>query len=249
MKTYLQTQIKVPCAPHQVPNASWAVLLLLLTSWLVVVPASQAAVVVSNITNTHATPGYEFVDDIGGNGHDLGNSFTTGGTSVLLNSVSVGFAGGFRGVGSAFTALLFNDAAGMPGSSLVTFTGNSDPHGGGTFAYTPSAPTTLLASTTYWLVFTAQIGAPDEQYPIYTTADLSQTGSPGWSIGDSFVYRDVTSGTPGAWIGQTVLAPPNALQFEVDTSAVPEPSIALLFGSGLGSLLFLRRRSSRTVVL
>ncbi|MDZ4402590.1 choice-of-anchor R domain-containing protein [Prosthecobacter sp.] len=245
MKTSpLNATLRVPCTLNPTPNAFWAGLLLLLTSWCVVVPASHAALTVTNLYNTHAVPGYEMVDDIGGIGHDLANSFTTGGSSVLLNSVSVEFAGGFVGIGSAFTAYLYNDATGMPGASLVTFTGNSDPHSGGTFAYTPSAPTTLLPSTTYWLVFNAQAGAPDEQYPIYTTADVSQTGDPGWSIGDSFVYRDVISGTPGSWIGQNVLAPPNALQFELDTTAVPEPSRTLLFGSGLASLLFVRRRRS-----
>lgn len=200
------------------------------------VSATHAAVIVSNLLNTHAVPGYEITDEINGVGHDLANSFTIGGSVMSLDSITIGFAGGF---GSGFTASLYSDAAGAPGTELLTLSGEIDPHGGGLFDYTAASPYTLAASTTYWAVFTAVHAAPNKQFPIYTTADLSQTGEPGTSIGNNFASRTVNSGVPGSW---SLSGSDTPLQFSVNTSAVPEPSRAALLAGSFGVLFFRRRR-------
>ncbi len=177
-------------------------------------------------------------------GQDLANSFTAGST-VMLDSIRVNFAGGFDSSGTGFSAALYSDAGGTaPGTLLATLTG-PDPSAGGLYSYIPTAPIQLVSGTQYWAVFSAVYGAPDEQFPITVTANTGETGLPGWSIGNytQLDTRTVTNGVPGAWNPQAI---GGVLQFEVNTSAVPEPSRMLLLASGFGALFMTRRRRRTT---
>lgn len=203
-------------------------------------PLVQAAVSVSNLLSPHASPGYEFVEDrlvLGvREGQDLANSFTTGGAPLNLVSISVAFAGGY---GSGFTAYLYDNAGGAPGTMLLTLNGQVDPHGGGLFDYSPTGSYTALANTIYWAVLVADHTAPDRQFPVYSVADSNQIGDPGWSIGDNFSSRKVTNGVADIWIGSKSDTP---LQFAVNTSAVPEVSTSFALLSGMILLGSRRRR-------
>jgi hypothetical protein len=128
------------------------------------------------------------------------------------------------------------------GTLLMSFIGNGSP-GGGLFDYTPIASFTLLGNTTYWAVFGALTGAPDKQFPVYTEASHTETGSIGWSIGDNYASRPVNNGVPGSWTAGPV-GPSTPLQFAVNAAAVPEPSsVALIILSGGGGVVcWLRRR-------
>lgn len=220
---------------------------LLAAALIVSASVSQASVVaVSNLGNS--VDAFLYVNDLtsGPNrvGQDLANSFTAGST-VMLDSIRVNFAGGFDPNGTGFSAALYSDAGGTaPGTLLATLTG-PDPHAGGLYSYIPTAPIQLVSGTQYWAVFSAVYGAPDEQFPITVTVDPSETGLSGWSIGNytQLDTRTVTNGVPGAWNPQAV---GGVLQFEVNTSAVPEPSRMLLLASGFGALFMTRRRRSTT---
>ncbi len=77
---------------------------------------------------------------------------------------------------------LFDDASGAPGVEIVslgTATISASPVAPYTFA--PTAATTLLPTTTYWLVASAK--ATDNINWAYTEG-LSETGLLGWTIGD-----------------------------------------------------------------
>jgi hypothetical protein len=216
---------------------------LLAAALLVSIPPAHASMVaVSNLGNT--VDAYHLVNDlqVGANrvGQDLANSFTAGST-VMLDSIRVNFAGGYDPTGTGFSAALYSDAGGTaPGTLLATLTG-PDPHGGGLYSYIPTTQTQLSSGVTYWAVFSAVYGAPDKEFPITVTVDPSETGLPGWSIGNytQLDTRTVTNGVPGAWSPQAV---GGVLQFEVNTSAVPEPSRMLLLASGFGAMFWTRRR-------
>ncbi len=220
---------------------------LLAAALLVSTSVSHASVTaVSNLNNS--VDAYLFVNDLtsGGNrvGQDLANSFTAGST-VMLDNIRVNFASGFDPSGTGFSAALYSDAGGTaPGTLLATLTG-PDPHAGGLYSYTPTVATQLVSGTKYWALFSAVYGAPDEQFPITITADTSDTGLSGWSIGDynNLNLRTVTNGVAGAWHNN---AAGGVLQFEVNTSAAPEPSRMLLLASGFGALFMTRRRRRTT---
>lgn len=218
--------------------------MLMAASCCLAAPA-HAAVMVSNLSNS--LDAYEFVNytTSSGAGQTLANDFTTGSSVMSLDSIRVNFAGGFDASGIGFKAALYSDQgptppSGGPASLLVDLTG-PDPHAGGTYAYTPVSPFQLAANTRYWAVFSALSVAPDKQFPITVTADTSQTGAAGWSIGNVWAALQTTNGVPntGTW---NYPATGGVLTFEVDASAAPEPSKAMFLVAGVSAMILRRRR-------
>ncbi|MEI7727925.1 MAG: choice-of-anchor R domain-containing protein [Verrucomicrobiota bacterium] len=157
------------CEPHHanpVHHAFAQTPLLLAAALFASIAGTHAAVLVSNLGTTRGgTPGYEFAtinNPSLGVGQDVANSFTTGNSATPLGSITLTCAGGF---GSGFSAFLFSDATGVPGTSLTTLSGRIDPYGGGTFDYAPSSAFTLQANTTYWAVLSGINDGAAKRFP------------------------------------------------------------------------------------
>ncbi|MCF7688951.1 MAG: PEP-CTERM sorting domain-containing protein [Cephaloticoccus sp.] len=164
------------------------------------------------------------------------NSFTTGSEQVTLSSVTLALHSGTTATG--FSLQLYSDNAGNPGSSLETLAGTSSPTGGGNFTYTSSG-TSLLNGTTYWLVTSSTVG----NVRPYGTASHSETGEPGWLIGDTFYY---TNNSGATWTAGAIGAFFDPLRFSVATAAVPEPSTyAVIAGALVFGCVVLRRRRTK----
>jgi hypothetical protein len=155
---------------------------------------------------------------------DFSNSFTTGSSATMLHDFTLSLGG--SEIGSGFTAALYTNNSGVPGSLLLTLSGNSAPSGVGLFTYTGTY--TLSPTTTYWAVFTVPHAGPDTRFQVDTVGTPNQTGDAGWSIGDAGYERYGFNGVLGAWSASY-----NPAQFAVNTSAVPEPSSLVLAAVGL----------------
>ncbi len=209
-------------------------------------PATQAAVMVSNLGNTIALYDQVEYHVSTGAGRTVANDFTTGSSVMSLDGIRVNFAGGFDPSGVGFKAALFSDQgplapSGGPQTFLTDLTGAS-PIGGGLFSYTPLSPYVLAANTRYWAVFSALVpSSNDELFPITNTLNPTETGAPGWSIGDHTALLALTNGIPdtGTW---TYNATGAGMMMEVSASSVPEPSKMILLACGLGTMLMGRRR-------
>lgn len=163
-----------------------------------------------------------------------GSSFTTGDTSSILSSITVVLANG--GYGSGFTLTLNQISSGLPGAVIETLSGNSSPTTAASYTFTSSG-VTLAANTTYAIVASAG-STPDASFNMHRTVSNGQTGSTGWTIGDSG-FQD-----SDGWY-----ADPAKIVFSVSaTSAVPEPSTyAVIFGAlALGAVGIVRRRRAAT---
>ncbi|MFN0077495.1 MAG: choice-of-anchor R domain-containing protein [Prosthecobacter sp.] len=99
------------------------------------------------------------------------------------------------------------------------------------FTFTPDGPLTLAASTKYWLLVDGAAAAFDW---FGNSPTISPTGS-----GASFnpLYRH--SSDNGVTYATTNLKP----SFEINGTAIPEPSRALLAALGLFGLILRRRRA------
>ena len=94
----------------------------------------------------------------------------------------------------------------------------------------PTAATTLLPTTTYWLVASAT--ATDNINWAYTEG-LSETGLLGWTIGDG----TLGSYPAGSWSNlNTFFNDELPVQFSVDVTPVPLPAGAWLLLGGPGGL-------------
>ena len=89
------------------------------------------------------------------------------------------------------------------------------------------------ANTTYWIQVTSIGGGPGDSNYLSITSNTAETGSPGWSLGDSHLYTYYGS-SPQVYVGNPIL---------MEISGVPEPSSASMLILGLGGMIpFLRRR-------
>jgi hypothetical protein len=126
-----------------------------------------------------------------------------------------------------------------PGVLLAALIGPSNPNSPGNYAYEPTIPLALDASTLYYIVASVpQSGGDNSGYYWIGTDDGSETGDSGWSIANEswFSTNDGASWTQNGF--------PSAAKFSV--SVVPEPSSVLLLGTGVCGLL-LRRRNVRAI--
>lgn len=121
----------------------------------------------------------------------MADSFTTGSSATNLSSVSLVI---FGSSGTGFSLSLYSDAAGAPGTSVESLSGNASPTSG-TYSYTSGGSTVLAANTTYWVVAAGPTSGPDYYFNFDTTSSTAQTGAAGWSIGDTKAYMSNPSFT------------------------------------------------------
>jgi hypothetical protein len=156
--------------------------------------------------------------------------FTTGTNIVRIDSftLSVNTAGAPGGTDVTYTASIYSDNSGSIGSIYGTVGSFTDFTLGGVenISIAASSTVNLSPNTTYWLQ--TQIAGTTNQSWWRFTSDTSESGDPGWSIGNN-------AGWTGSGAGPTL--------FSVSTTAVPEPSTAtLILGVAGGVLAFARRR-------
>jgi hypothetical protein len=196
---------------HKLPLA-------LLVAALLASPVS-ADVVVSNLDKTPvSTAGIvNFGDAVF---TSIALPFTTDSSGATLDKVTL-LMGNGSPTGSFSLSLYSNAGGGFPGSLLVNLSGDDTPIVAGQYDYIPSSSFTLEASTSYWVVAEPITGTVIWM----TTTDTSETGAPGWSLGDSFSQRQVIFGNDGGWVSATV-----PTQMAVFASAIPEASSWALMG-------------------
>ncbi|MFM7875164.1 MAG: choice-of-anchor R domain-containing protein [Microcystis panniformis] len=179
--------------------------------------------------------------DIGGITFDYlwqGSSFTTGSSSYNLNSATLLFQE-FSTSTDLFVRL-YSDNSGKPDTVITNFT-NPTPItttlANNTF--TLATPQALAANTTYWLVSGTTGGG--EYYWGYTSSS-NQTGLPGWTIGDGYVF---SSDQSVSWDTDPTGGPYQfSLEGTENATNVPEPGsvVALLGLGGLGLASSLKKR-------
>ena len=156
----------------------------------------------------------------------LGASFTSAGNYLMTDAQVMVFQTLGNGGDPNFNVSLFSDPGGLPGSWIAALgVGLVAPNGGG--IVTASGATPMLAmGTTYWLVLT----------PFDASTQI------GWEMGGSPLVRLATSTSSTGSGGWSALGL-NDAQFQIDGTAVPEPSSLLLMVSGaLGVIGAVRRR-------
>lgn len=179
------------------------------------------------------------VSNIGGDasryqiGGGLANSFTTGTSDALLNSVTLYFK-----VNSPDTSFLVNicsNNAGTIGNTVCSTTLTDATTGIQSLTFSGfTGDTRLSASTTYWLTISA-VGNTNSISGWFDNPSAS-TSDYGWQINSSRLYY-----SSGAWwttiqTGQE--------EFSIDATVVPEPGTyaALLGLSAFGLVMVARRK-------
>ncbi|ELP53118.1 PEP-CTERM putative exosortase interaction domain protein [Microcystis aeruginosa TAIHU98] len=192
---------------------------------------AYAVTLVENLSQSNSDTGGITFDDLW-----QGSSFTTGSSSYNLNSATLLFQE-FSASTDLFVRL-YSDNSGQPGTVITNFT-NPTPITttltNNTF--TLATPQALAANTTYWLVSGTTGGG--EYYWGYTQS-FNQTGLPGWTIGDGFVF---SSDQSASW-GTDPTGGPYQFSLEGTATSVPEPGsvVALLGLGGLGLASSLKKR-------
>ena len=150
-----------------------------------------------------------------------------------LNSIQLEMADA-AGSPNGFTLKIepAHDSSGdLPGDGpgLGIFDGSPNPTARGIYTYTPVANITLLPSTVYLIVLSADTSVVD--------------GACEWSVGTSGPVPNHGWAAAGGVFQSNNGSPPtpysNDGQYAINATAVPEPSAFVLFG--LGALLFGRR--------
>ncbi len=122
------------------------------------------------------------------------------------------------------------ESGGAPAGSALAVLTTTDDIVSGSYLLTPTAPLTLSASTTYWLV-----GLPTDPTSLYqwnATSSYDDSGALGWSIGSGSRYSQNSGAT---WPeDETVVG-----QFSIDAQVVPEPGSLM---GGVVVLTLLTRR-------
>lgn len=209
-------------------------------------PAAQATTVLSNTELYPSTPGTM------GPGNHTGmmeeeaiqyfqaQSFTTGGASYVLGSITPYFDNSY---GGGFTMALHSNNGGTPGEFIATLSGNSTPDFGLDSSYAPSSTVTLDADTTYWFVTSINPSVSRGAANIFVNpvGNFTATAAEGWSVGQS-AQQSTRDGISDDWN----VDPVYALLFEVDATltAAPEPTRMLLLAVGSFGLILRRRRAA-----
>ena len=178
--------------------------------FLGLLPVARGAVFVSNLAEVNHLSAT--VDDH----FSVAESFVAG-SAVTFDAVTLQVSLNPPSAGLALK--LYADNAGFPAaSSLAVLQLDAGAR------FTPVAPLTLSAGVTYWVVATAAV-------PLVSwdgTSSVNETGSPGWSIGDSHAEK----GFSNPW--GTVS---DSLKMSIEATAVPVPEPAAVgMAAGLGLL-------------
>jgi hypothetical protein len=210
---------------RSIRHSLFAALVLLLTQ----APASAQIVAVSNL-------GYGGDGFFRAAGYSV--SFTTAGAGFNLNSVDL-FAhilGGADGGTASYSALLRNDAAGIPGHTLLATSATSSTISVGAnglysgFLGMDFGSFALSANTTYWLTF--QTPGSGTVYSALNYTDVTnESSSVGWTIGNRSDGGESAFDIPMFRVNATA-------------AAIPEPgTYAALCGlAALGVAVYRRRR-------
>jgi hypothetical protein len=202
-------------------------LLGLLFAVLATATRSEAAVIVSNLSDTVNGTSTIYAS---GPPQEYAQEFVTGSSSVTLASV-VAAVGDASGSFTAQVELVANNG-GQPGSSaFTTFTFSAISSGiPSDLTFTPNSTVVLSANTDYWFILSA----------------TGTTGSYKWDYTDtnstSLPLYAVSKNSGSSWT--TYSSGPELIEVNsVDQVSVPEPSYLLLSGLALvGCGLTMRRR-------
>jgi PEP-CTERM motif len=206
---------------------------------LMVSAAGAARADVTVFTNSSGSPSFsdEMYFDVGGSGSGspknqvLGMPFTAGATADLADALlALSYQLGTNG---PITLYLESNASGQPGTILATLTQvGSIPSAAGlvTFDY-GGAPVALVSGTQYWLVAVQPDSSTTDRWYL-SNADTGATA-----------YNEVGNAT-GPW---TLLSDESVSAFQVDGSAVPEPSTWAMMLLGFAGLGFVGWRGRRNV--
>ena len=173
--------------------------------------------------------------------------FRTGNNAdgYLLNSVQLAMTDA-SGNPSGFSVMLYARSGNLttivPGNSLGTLNGSTDPSTSGIYTCTASGLT--LSPNTYYFVVT-------------TAGTAIANGAYNWSYTDTSIYNPGDAGVLNVyfysnndgsnWHG---ISPSTFPQFAIDATAIPEPSPSLLLLLGSGVFIYVRRKhksKARTV--
>ena len=166
-------------------------------------------------------------------GNSYAGSFVTGSAATLMN-VTLAMNTGTGN--NAFTVQLLGDSGGLPGTVLLTFTGNNNPITAGLYTYTAPAPYSLVGGTQYW-VAASNPSAPSSSYAWKSTSSSVSSGDPGWSIGRFASHQyTIAPNSSSPWSQSST----SSVMFSV--GIVPEPGTLTL---SLLAVATLARQSRR----
>jgi hypothetical protein len=173
----------------------------------------------------------------------LAADFFTGNNAdgYVLNSVQLGMTDA-SGNPNGFTIMIYansNPDTILPGSSLGTLSGSTDPVTAGTYTYAPASNLTLSPNADYFIVLTAGTAVANGAYDWSRANTDTYNPSGSWRGGPGIFF---TSSNGLNWN----LSSPYA-QYAINATPIPEPSICGL--SVLSGLLFIWRHRKAKAVL
>lgn len=207
---------------------------------LVFAQAGGQTVAVSNLGQNYANTGWA-IGTFSPWVYKVAFGFTTGSTNVSLSNFVI-FLNGTDGAATGLSFSLYSGISSAgPTGAVADLSGPSVISNGANYTYSPTAPTTLLANTTYWIAGTAPDTANNTAFSIAGTSSFAEDSGalPGWSIVDGcWLSNNVAGGT--TWNFQNTSVIP---QFSVALSAIPEPEAGTAFlATGVLGHCALRRR-------
>jgi hypothetical protein len=178
----------------------------------------------------------------------LAAGFFTGNNAegYVLNSIQLGMADD-SGNPSGFTVMVYaqssSPSAVLPGSSLGTLIGSTDPANSGTYTYTAPSDLSLSPNTPYFIVITAGTTVANGAFEWSFTSTFSYQPADSWAA--SVTYSSI-NGSQSSW-GRLGSNPNYDYSlFALNATPAPEPGVIGLFALG-GLLVGFQRWKTRAV--